>query len=207
MDIKPGESQLTLFPDACFDIVAVAASAGGLKSIRTVLSGIPAGFPCALLIVQHLDPNRPSVLAEIISRASAVIVKQAEDGEQLLAGHAYIAPPDHHLLARRDGTLSLTTTERVHFSRPSADILFESVAASFARRAIAVVLSGTGRDGAHGVAIIKQNGGTIIAQDEASSEFFGMPMSAIGTGLVDYILPLSKIPQALLSLVMGGVLR
>ena len=130
-------------------------------------------------------------------------MKQAEDGERLLPSRVYIAPPDKHLLINKDRTVSLTSTELVHFVRPSADLLFESVAASFRDRAIAVVLTGSGVDGSMGLAAIKKMGGTVIAQDEASSEFFGMPGAAIDTGNVDFILPLEDIPGALVRLVHG----
>jgi Chemotaxis response regulator containing a CheY-like receiver domain and a methylesterase domain len=115
----------------------------------------------------------------------------------------YVAPPDRHLLVNDDGTLSLSRTELVNFLRPSADLLFESVAASFKDRAIAVVLTGTGSDGSKGLHAIKKMGGTIISQDEGTSEFFGMPAAAIRTGLVDFVLPLNQIAAALTTLVRG----
>jgi two-component system chemotaxis response regulator CheB len=108
------------------------------------------------------------------------------------------------LLVNPDGTLSLSQSELVHFVRPSADLLFESVAASYKERAIAVVLSGTGSDGSMGVKAIKKMGGTVIVQDEKSSEFFGMPGAALQTGSVDLILPLDEITSALLTLVSTG---
>ncbi len=101
-----------------------------------------------------------------------------------------------------DKTLSLTQSELVHFVRPSADLLFDSVAASHKERAIAVVLTGTGNDGAMGVQAIDKMGGTVIAQDKETAEFFGMPSAAIKTGAVDFILPLAEIAPALISLVM-----
>jgi two-component system chemotaxis response regulator CheB len=116
----------------------------------------------------------------------------------------FIAPPDRHLLVNPDGRLSLARTELVHFVRPSADLLFESVAASFKDRAIAVVLSGTGSDGVGGIRAIKKMGGTVVAQDEATSEFFGMPGAAIQTGTVDFVLPLDDVAAALTQLVTTG---
>ena len=185
------------------ELVAIAASAGGLNAITQVLSALPETFPCSLAIVQHLDPRHRSQLAGILGRRTPLPVKQAEDGERLLPSRVYIAPPDKHLLINKDRTVSLTSTELVHFVRPSADLLFESVAASFRDRAIAVVLTGSGVDGSMGLAAIKKMGGTVIAQDEASSEFFGMPGAAIDTGNVDFILPLEDIPGALVRLVHG----
>jgi two-component system chemotaxis response regulator CheB len=122
---------------------------------------------------------------------------------ELRPDHVFLAPPDEHLLVNRDGTVTLTHTELVNFVRPSADLLFESVAASYGERAIAVVLTGTGHDGSLGVTAIKQRGGTVIAQDESSSEFFGMPSAAIRTGAVDFVLPLEQIPLALITLLAG----
>jgi two-component system chemotaxis response regulator CheB len=185
-----------------FDIVALAASAGGLTALSQVLAGLPGDFPAPVVIVQHLDPRHRSLMADILSRRTQLKVKQAEAGDSLQASTVYIAPPDRHLLVNRDGSLSLTQSELVHFVRPSADLLFESVAASHEEGAIAVVLSGTGSDGAMGVEAIKKMGGTVIAQDQKSAEFFGMPGAAIQTGSVDFILPLDEISSALVTLVM-----
>ncbi|MBI2884294.1 MAG: chemotaxis protein CheB [Candidatus Methylomirabilis oxyfera] len=190
--------------DAAFDIVACAASAGGLTALSTVLSGLPSDFPAAIVIVQHLDPRHRSLMADILARRTPMQVVQAQEGDRLRPSTVYIAPPDRHLLVNSDSTLSLTQSELVHFVRPSADLLFESVAASFKDRAIAVVLSGTGSDGAMGVRAIKKMEGTVIVQDERSSEFFGMPGAAIQTGNTDFVLPLDEIASALVTLVSKG---
>src|SRR5258705_9494130 len=124
-----------------FDVIALAASAGGLNALTHVLAALPANFPAALIVVQHLDPRHRSLMADILSRRTAVPVKEAEEGDRLQPGRGYIAPPNRHLLVNPDHTLSLTQTQLVHFVRPSADLLFESTAASFKERAIAVVLS------------------------------------------------------------------
>lgn len=189
-------------PKAAFDIVAVAASAGGLRALTKVMSALTPDFPAAVVVVQHLDPRHRSLMAELLSRQSRLPIKQAEEGDQLRPGSVYVGSPDRHLLVNADGTLSLSRTELVHFLRPSADLLFESVAASFKDRAIAVVLTGTGADGATGIQAIKKMGGTVVAQDEATSEFFGMPNAAIQTGQVDFVLPLSEIAAALTTLVV-----
>src|SRR5262249_21052454 len=125
-------------------------------------------------------------------------------GEMWVRGAVYVAAPNKHLLVNPDSSLSLTQTELVHFVRPSADLLFESVAASFKHRAIAVVLTGTGSDGTMGVQAIKKMGGTVLAQHEATSDFFGMPSSAIAAGAGDSVLPLKDIPTALATLVATG---
>lgn len=187
---------------AAFDVVALAASAGGLTAISKVMAGLPANFPASIVVVQHLDPRHRSLMADILSRRTSLRVKQAEEGDRLTTGTVYIAPPDRHLLVNPDETLSLSQSELVHFLRPSADLLFESVAASFKDRVIAVVLTGTGSDGAMGVKAIKKMGGTVIVQDEKTAEFFGMPGAAIQTGQTDFILPLDEIASALVRLVI-----
>ena len=186
-----------------YEIVAFASSAGGLPALMSILSSLPADFAAPIVIVQHLDPRHRSLLAGLLSRRSELKVVNAEEGDTLQPGVAFIAPPDRHLLVVPDGTLSLTSSELVHFLRPSADLLFESVAAVFRDRALAVVLTGTGSDGSMGVRAIKKMGGSVIAQDEATSEFFGMPGAAIQTGCVDFVLPLEEIAGALLTLVNG----
>ena len=190
------------FPNAAFDVVALAASAGGLAALNLVLTELPGDFPAALVVVQHLDPKHRSLMAEILGRRTRLRVKQAAEGDELRPGTVFIAPPNRHLLVDPDGTLSLSQTQLVHFVRPSADLLFESVAASYRERALAVVLTGTGIDGTMGVQAIKKMGGTVIAQDEPSSDFFGMPGSAIQTGSVDFILPLTAIAPTLVGLVV-----
>ncbi len=190
--------------EEAFDIVAIGASAGGLNALTEILSGLPANFPATIAIVQHLDPRHRSLMADILSRRTPLKVKQAQEGDYLELGTVYIAPPNRHLLVNPDKTFSLTQSELVHFVRPSADLLFDSVAASHKQRAIAVVLTGTGNDGAMGVRAIEKMGGTVIVQNKETAEFFGMPSAAIATGVVDFILPLEEIAPALISLVMQG---
>jgi two-component system, chemotaxis family, protein-glutamate methylesterase/glutaminase len=185
--------------------VAFAASAGGLSALSQVLSVLPPDFAAPILVVQHLDPEHRSWMAEILARRSGLRVEQVRGGERLAAGGVYVAPPGHHLLVAADGELSLSDTARVKFSRPSADVLFASLAASWGSDAIAVVLTGTGSDGADGVCAIKSRGGTVIVQDEASAQFFGMPDAAIRTGTADRILPLDAIAACLVELTSGDL--
>ncbi len=184
-------------------VIALAASAGGLPALSEVLGSLPAPQNASIVVVQHLDPHHRSLMAEILTRRTSLDVKQAADGELLQVGRVYLAPPDRHLLVNRGGVLTLSQAELVHFVRPSADLLFESTAASFREHAIAVVLSGTGSDGAMGVRAIKKMGGTVIIQDPASSQFVGMPEAAVDTGCADYILPLNKISSMLSTLISG----
>jgi two-component system chemotaxis response regulator CheB len=187
-----------------FDIVALAASAGGLNALTQVLQALPADFAAGIVVVQHLDPRHRSLMAEILGRRITLKVKEAAQGDRVAAGTVMIAPPNNHLLVNQDGLLTLTQTELVHFLRPSADLLFESTAAAYRERAIAVILSGSGHDGAMGVKAIKKMGGTVIVQDQESSEFGGMPAAAQQTGLVDFVLPLNEIARALQTLVSAS---
>ncbi|TMF54247.1 MAG: chemotaxis protein CheB [Chloroflexi bacterium] len=189
--------------ETAFDIVAIAASAGGVSALTQLLSQLPGGFGAIIVIVQHVDPRHRSLMPQVIGRQTRLPVAHAEEGTKLEADHVYLAPPNQHMLINRKGTLTLTDTELVNFVRPSADLMFESVAAAYGERAIAVVLTGSGHDGAMGVTAIKQRGGTVIAQDEASSEFFGMPSAAITTGAVDFVLPLDDIAPKLVTLIEG----
>lgn len=182
-------------------MIGLAASAGGLRALDEVLTALPADLPAALVVVQHLDRRHPSMMASILARHTGLRVKEAEDHDHLEASTVYVAPPDRHLLVNPDGTLSLVQTPLVHFVRPSADLMFESLAASYDGRAIAVVLTGSGSDGSGGVRAIRERGGTVVVQDLESSEHRGMPQAAIETGCADAILPLSAIASALVELV------
>jgi len=181
------------------DVVGVAASAGGLRALSAVLAPLPADFPASVVVVQHLDPRHPSLLAGILARTTRLLVKEAQEGDALRPGVVFLAPPDRHLLVNANATLTLTRTELVHFVRPSADLLFESLAASLKTRALAIVLTGTGSDGAMGLRAIKRMGGATMAQDEATAQFFGMPDAAIRTGHVDRVLPLDRIAGAMVA--------
>jgi two-component system chemotaxis response regulator CheB len=181
-------------------VVALAASAGGLAALRIVLGALPADLPAAVLVVQHLDPAMPSLLAHILQRHAAIPVVEAVDGTRLEHGHVYIAPPAHHLTVSSDGCVLLTDTPRRHWVRPSADELFESVAREFEGHAVAVVLTGTGKDGAEGTQAVQGGGGTVFVQDPATSQFSGMPLAAIRAGAVSRVVPLEDIADALVEL-------
>lgn len=186
-----------------FAVVGMASSAGGLNALSEVLADLPADFPLPIVVVQHLDPRHRSLIADILERRTALSVCQAADGDRLRAGTVFVAPPNRHLLVGGNSGLSLSESELVHFVRPSADLLFESLAGSFREQTIAVVLSGSGVDGAMGVEAVKKMGGTVIVQEQHTAEFSGMPQAAIDTGAVDFVLPLPEIGPALTMLVKG----
>ena len=187
-----------------YDIVLLAASAGGLAAISTVLGALPGDFPAPVVVVQHLDPRHTSLMAEILRRRTPLRVEEATEGVITEPATVYVAPPDDHLLVNPGGRLSLSHADPVHFVRPSADRLFESGAGAFPGRVVAVVLTGTGSDSNMGVRAVEQAGGTVIAQDPATAEFAGMPQAAIDTGGVAHVLPLEEIGPALVALVTRG---
>lgn len=182
-------------------VVALASSAGGLAALSRILSGLPREFAAAIIVVQHVSPHHVSFLADILSRRTKLKVKQAEEDDVLKRSVVFIAPPDRHLLLKSQYVLTLSQSKPLHFLRPSADLLFDSLATNLRDRAIVVILTGTGTDGTSGVKSIKAFGGTVIAQDEKTSEFFGMPGSAIQAGYVDHILPIEKIAPFLEELI------
>ncbi|SDK49870.1 two-component system, chemotaxis family, response regulator CheB [Nocardioides sp. YR527] len=184
-----------------FDVIAIGSSAGGVTALGTLLAGLAADLPVPLLVVEHLDRRHKTVIADVLQRRSRLHVKLAEDGESAAPGIVYIAPPDRHLLVREGGVLTLTESELVHFVRPSADLLFESVAATYGDRAIACVLTGTGVDGSMGVTAVSDRGGTVIVEDPRTAEFNGMPEAAATTGAGDFVLPLDEIASVLDGLV------
>jgi two-component system chemotaxis response regulator CheB len=185
--------------DGDFDVVAMGASAGGFNALSRLLGPLPQEFGCGILVVQHLSPDHRSVLAELLERKTTLRVHQAADGERILPGVVYVAAPNLHLLAE-PGAVRLLRTPAVHHSRPSIDLLFESIAVNYGQRAIGIVLSGSGRDGAAGIQAIKNAGGTTMAEDPATCEFNSMPYAAIATGCVDIILPVARLAKTLITL-------
>src|ERR1051326_1095597 len=185
-----------------FDVVAMGASAGGLHALSQVLRTLPDNFPSSIVVVQHLAPRHKSWIADLLGRSSRLKVKQAEHGEILLPGTVYPAPPDEHLLVG-PGKLQLAHTQLVRFSRPSVDLLFESVAGMYGSRSIGVLLSGSGMDGAEGIRTIKEAGGITMAQAPSTAEFKPMPEAAIATGCVDFVLGLDEIGRKLTELCCG----
>ncbi len=189
--------------DRPYDVVAIGASAGGFRAVKEVIAPLTAEFPSSILLVQHLDPHHKTFLDVLLRPHTGLRVCQAEHNALLLPGWVYIAPPDQHMLAG-PGKLQLAHTELVHFSRPSIDLLFESVAGVYRDRGIGVLLSGSNRDGAAGIRAIKEAGGITIVQDPKLAEFSAMPNAAVETGCVDYVLPLDSIGATLSQLCLGA---
>lgn len=185
--------------EAVKSVIVIAASAGGIDALTQVLSHLPADLPAAILVVQHLSADSETHLPQYLTSHSPMRVCLAQDGMFLERGVVYVAVPGQHLRIKNK-QLTLDLTELVHYVRPAADVLFVSAAKAFGPNVIGVVLSGTGRDGAHGCQEIKARGGTTIAQDEKTSRYFEMPKAAIDTGDIDYVLPLDQIAEKIVTL-------
>ncbi|MEP6986025.1 MAG: chemotaxis protein CheB [Chloroflexota bacterium] len=183
-----------------FDLVVIVTSLGGLNALTRILSVLPASFPAAMAVVQHLPQDAPKLLVDILSCRTPLRVKWAEDGEGVSPGTVYIAPPNAHLLMNANRHFMLSRAAPVQFVRPSGDLLFETAAAAFKTRLIGLVLTGRAGDGSRGITMIRQAGGVTLAQDEASSSAFSMPKKAIETGHVDFILALDDIAAKLCEL-------
>ena len=184
------------------DVIAIGASAGGVVALSAVLSALPAGFPAAVIVVQHLDPHSRSFLAAVLARACRLPVREAGSGDVVRPGVVYVAPPNAHL-ELQGSEIVLTDRAPVHFSRPSVDVLFTSVAAACGSHAVGVILTGAGMDGAAGLRAIKRSGGRTIVQDPISAEHMGMPSAAHATGCADLTLALAEIGPALTAMVAG----
>lgn len=185
-------------------VVAIASSKGGIKAVERVLGGLPADFSGSIIVIQHLSSLFKSHLDNILDRATSLEVKPAAEGAKLLSGMVYVAPPDRHVIVNPDRTISLSHAPKEHFVRPSAEYTFRSLASVYQDRAIAVVLTGYDGDGKEGVQLIKQKGGKVIAQDRQTSVVFDMPETAINTGCVDSILPIDKIADSIVNMVIGS---
>lgn len=197
-----GEPLKVLAPlsDGSYDLIVMASSAGGIQALQAVLSALPANFPIPIAIVQHRTAALPNRLAEVLGARSSLSVKIAREGEIMAPGTVYLAPPDRHLTVGRDRSVRLIDGRRIRHVHSSANPLFASAAESLGGRVIAVVLTGGDRDATDGVQSVRAAGGVVLAQDEATSEFFAMPQSAINTGCVDSILALPDIAPALVRL-------
>ncbi len=183
-----------------YEAVVMAASAGGVAALGTLLAALPPDFPLPIAIVQHRSARHPHMLAKVLGRHSTLPVKMAEEGEVMRKGMVYLAPFDLHMTISAERVLTLADGHKIRHVRSSANPLFESAAEALHGRVIAVVLTGYDSDGTDGVQAVKRAGGAVIAQDEASSHAFAMPHSAIATGSVDCVLPLHDIARELVRL-------
>jgi len=184
-------------------IIAIGASTGGTEAIKDVLMGFPADAP-GIVITQHIPEQFSGPFAKRMNGCCAMEVCEAEDGQQILPGHVYIAPGSHHLMVVRSGAryiCQLSDGPPVNRHRPSVDVLFRSAAQNAGDNAIGVILTGMGNDGAAGLKEMQDVGAPTIAQDENSSVVWGMPGEAVKLGAADSIVPLNKVAKSILKLV------
>ena len=186
-----------------YEIIAIGVSAGGLEALGQIIPRLEKNIPLPVIIVQHMSPDSENFLARHLDEMSDVHVKEAEDKEFLEAGVVYIAPPDYHLMINMDRSFFLSCEERVNYSRPSVDVMFESVVDIFHDKTVGVVLTGANSDGAKGLAQIKDAGGLAIVQSPESSHADAMPRAAIETAEVDFIVPLERMGRFVNTLAMG----
>jgi chemotaxis response regulator CheB len=184
-----------------FDVVALVASAGGLAALDHVLRSLPDDFGAALVIVQHLG-GTGSNLVEILNRRSPLPVRWIADHDSLKPGHVYICPPQQLLVVMPDAECSVRPMEPDHRLRP-IDFFLVSLAASYGRRAMVVVLTGMGRDATAGSEAVSQAGGTVLVQSPESAEYPMMPSSVIDAGVADMVLPLSELGRGIMDVVAG----
>jgi two-component system chemotaxis response regulator CheB len=177
-------------------VVIVGVSTGGPAALGRFLPRFPADTSLALVVVQHLPGGFTAALAERLDTMCAIRVREAADGDRPEAGLALVAPGDRHLDLMPDGTVRTNDDPEVNGVRPSVDVTMRSAAAVFGRRAVGVVMTGMGRDGAEGMRAIKQAGGATLVQDEASSVIWGMPRACVDAGCADRIVPLDALADA-----------
>ena len=183
-----------------FPIVVIGASAGGLEAFKQFLAAMPADSGMAFILVPHLDPTHQSMMAELLSKQTAMPVGETVHGEAVEANHVYIIPPNKYL-AVQGGRLILSAPPKPHWRQTAIDFALRSLAEDRADKAIGIVLSGTGAHGTVGLKEIKLAGGMAMAQSPQSAEYEQMPRNAIATGIVDYVLPPREMPAALIDYV------
>jgi two-component system, chemotaxis family, protein-glutamate methylesterase/glutaminase len=178
-------------------VIAIAASTGGPAALHRIFSELPADFPLPILVVQHIALGFAEGMAKWLDSVTRLKVKVAEEGELLSPGTVYVAPDDRHLGVTADGRVQVSNAAPVGGFRPSGTHLFRSVARAYGAGCIALILTGMGQDGLEGLRELRQAGGRVLAQDEATSIVFGMPGVVVAAGLADAVLPLEGIAASL----------
>ena len=190
------------------DIVAIGTSTGGPKTLQQIIPALPKDLPVPVLIAQHMPANFTGPFAERLNQLSLITVKEAEDGEPVRPGVAYVAPGGGHMkVAKRAVTSIISITDATHQNfiyKPSVDALMSSVALLYSRKALGIILTGMGNDGLQGLAELKKAGGRVIAQNEETCVIYGMPKAVVTAGIADKILPAEDIPGEIINSVRGG---
>jgi two-component system chemotaxis response regulator CheB len=186
-------------------LITIAASAGGIPALKTLVASLPHDLPAAIVVLQHRMPEpTESYLNTILGRAGNLPVVAATEGGPIEPGRIYVPRSDLHVTVTPDKCFSYVDGRRIKHLRSSANPLFESAAETYQNRLLAIVLTGHGSDATDGVQTVKAHGGVVIAQDPASAEHRGMPQAAIDSGAVDFVLPLESIGQAVNAIVRGA---
>lgn len=189
------------------DVVVIGVSTGGPNALAVLLSDLPGDLPVPLLIVQHMPPIFTKLLAERLSTKTPIKVREGVHGDQLRPGYAWIAPGNYHMAVWRDGgaiRLHMNQGPPENSCRPSVDVMFRSVAEVFGPRTLAIVMTGMGQDGFRGCGAIREAGGQILVQDEATSVVWGMPGAVANARLADKVLPLQQLAPEILRRLLDG---
>lgn len=176
-----------------YEAVAIGTSAGGMKALQSLFNQINKNCSLAFIVVQHVSPGSDDYYTQYLNKKSNLTIKQADEKEIIRKGHVYVAPPDYHLLVEEDKTLSLTIDNKINYSRPSIDLMFETAAFAYDSSLIGIVLTGANKDGSQGLKRIKKAGGMTIVQDPKTAEIPMMPQAALNAVEVDYILSIDEI--------------
>ncbi len=202
--LKQADNNMTIANSVVLKyIIAIGTSTGGPKALQSVIPFLPGDIPAAVLIVQHMPPGFTTSLAERLDSKSDLVVREARQGEKILAGHVYVAPGDSHMkveaASNGDILISLDKSPPVGGHRPSVDVMMNSLSATGLKNIIGVIMTGMGADGSVGIKKLKEvNKSYIIAQDEESSVVYGMPKMALQTGAVDKVVSLDKISEEII---------
>ena len=205
---KPAKSRgsAKTIEQACFPIVGVGASAGGLEALEQLFGNLPTDSGMGFVVVTHLDPSHKSMMSELIARVTRMHVIEAKDGMAVEPNRVHVIPPDRDM-AIKDGVLRLSRFEEPRGLRMPIDFFFRSLAKDQRDGSICIILSGSGSDGTMGLKAIHEAGGMSMVQDPTEAKYEGMPQSAISTGIADYVLPVAKMPGQLLAYVKRSIGR
>ena len=205
----PHQLAVTTIYQSSDRLVAIGSSTGGVEALRDIILALPPDAP-PVVITQHIPPKFSASFAERLNNLAAVRVKEATDGERIVAGHVYIAPGDRHLAIKRSGAQLITHCfdgPLVTGHKPSVNVLFQSVAENCGAKAVGVILTGMGRDGAEGLLAMRKAGAATIGEDETSCVVYGMPKVAFEIGAVERQVPLSRIAEEILKLCRQDAVR
>ncbi|MDA0734665.1 MAG: chemotaxis response regulator protein-glutamate methylesterase [Chloroflexi bacterium] len=194
---KPAKAQRT---STINKVVVIGTSTGGPKALADLIPALPGNLPAAVVLVQHMPPVFTKSLSERLNQASALEVKEAQEGDKVEAGVILVAPGGYHMVMNKDWTVSMNQNPQVCGVRPAVDVLMESVANICRSSTLGVVLTGMGSDGTIGSSHIKKAGGQVIVEDESTCSIYGMPKSIVDAGYADKIVPLNKMAQEIASL-------